>query len=177
MRVISGKYKGKIIKGFNIEGTRPTMDRVKESMFAVIQNNIKGTILDLFAGSGNLGFEALSNGGDECYFVDSNTIATNVIKDNIKSLNIKECTNVLNMDYKEALIRFQKNNIKFDLILLDPPYKDKILNNILKTVYNLVNSNGIVVLEYENEIIAESQFQIIKTKKYGQKYVTFLKKK
>ena len=69
MRVISGKYKGKNIMGFNIMGTRPTMDRVKESMFGMIQNNIKNSVcLDLFAGSGSLGIEALSNGAKMCYF-------------------------------------------------------------------------------------------------------------
>ena len=70
MRVISGKYKGKNIMGFNVVGTRPTMDRVKESMFGMIQNNIKNSVcLDLFAGSGSLGIESLSNGAKMCYFV------------------------------------------------------------------------------------------------------------
>ena len=73
MRVISGKYKGRNLEGFNIKGTRPTMDRVKESLFASIQNNIiESKCLDLFAGSGSLGIEALSNGCSFCYFVDNN---------------------------------------------------------------------------------------------------------
>ena len=73
MRVISGKYRGKNLLGFNIDGTRPTMDRVKESLFATIQINIKDSIvLDLFAGSGSLGIEALSNGASKCYFNDIN---------------------------------------------------------------------------------------------------------
>ena len=73
MRVISGSLKGRNIKGFNIEGTRPTMDRVKMSVFGSIQNYIKDSIvLDLFAGSGNLGIEAISNGCKYCYFIDNN---------------------------------------------------------------------------------------------------------
>ena len=81
MRVISGKYKGKILIGFDIDGTRPTMDRVKESVFAIIQNNIKNSVvLDLFAGSGSLGIESLSNGASECYFVDNNTSLINMLK-------------------------------------------------------------------------------------------------
>ena len=72
MRIISGKYKGKKLKGFNIEGTRPTMDRVKESLFGMIQTYIPGSIvLDLFAGSGALGLEAISNGAREAYLVDN----------------------------------------------------------------------------------------------------------
>lgn len=87
MRVISGKYKGRNIKGFDIIGTRPTMDRVKESLFATINNKLKNSvILDLFAGSGNLGIEALSNGSVEAYFVDNNKVAIKVIKDNIRDL-------------------------------------------------------------------------------------------
>ena len=73
MRVISGKYKGKNLIGFNIDGTRPTMDRVKESLFGMIQNHIKNSVvLDLFAGSGSLGIEAISNGAAKCYFIDNN---------------------------------------------------------------------------------------------------------
>ena len=73
MKVISGIYKGRNILGFDLDGTRPTMDRVKESLFGMIQNNIPNSIcLDLFAGSGNLGIEALSEGANFCYFCDSN---------------------------------------------------------------------------------------------------------
>ena len=75
MKIISGTLKGRIIGNYNIEGTRPTMDRIKESVFAIIQNNLKDAIfLDLFSGTGNIGIEAISNGVSMCYFVDSNKI-------------------------------------------------------------------------------------------------------
>ena len=84
MRIISGKYKGRMLKGFDLIGTRPTMDRVKESMFATIQNKIKDSIvLDLFAGSGSLGIEALSNGSKYVYFVDKSEEAIKTIKSNL----------------------------------------------------------------------------------------------
>ena len=87
MRVISGTLKGKNIKGYNISGTRPTMDRVKESVFSTIQDSIKNSVvLDLFAGSGQLGIEAISNGSKLCYFIDNNKEAINTIKKNLKSL-------------------------------------------------------------------------------------------
>ena len=87
MRVISGKYKGKKIDGFDIEGTRPTQDRVKESLFGIIQNDIADSIcLDLFAGSGNLGIEALSNGASECYFIDNNSKCIDIIKKNLNGI-------------------------------------------------------------------------------------------
>ena len=90
MRVISGVLKGRNVKGYDIDGTRPTMDRVKESMFATIQNNLKDSVcLDLFCGSGNLGIEAISNGSKLCYFVDNNIKAIKVVEENLKTLNIK----------------------------------------------------------------------------------------
>ena len=84
MKIISGKYKGRNIVGYDINGTRPTMDRVKESLFAMIQNYIDNSnCLDLFAGSGNLGLEALSNGASSCTFIDNNKIAIKTIKNAI----------------------------------------------------------------------------------------------
>ena len=102
MRIISGKYKGKKLNGFTIEGTRPTMDRVKESLFAMIQTNLnEAIVLDLFAGSGALGLEAISNGAKTCYLIDNNIEAIKTIKEN--SLNIKENLNIICIDYKKFL--------------------------------------------------------------------------
>ena len=86
MQVISGKYKRKKLDGFKLNNTRPTMSRVKQSMFAMIQNNIKGRVLDLFAGSGALGIEALSMGADSCYFVDIDKNAIKVINKNLENI-------------------------------------------------------------------------------------------
>ncbi|MEG0826377.1 MAG: 16S rRNA (guanine(966)-N(2))-methyltransferase RsmD [Bacilli bacterium] len=177
MRVISGKYKGNIIKGFDINGTRPTMDRVKESIFGTIQKNLKNsTVLDLFAGSGNLGIEAISNGSICTYFVDNNVVAINTIKENIINIKISEETHIMKADYLEAIKYFKNNNITFDIIFLDPPYKDKILNNLLDNLYELVNINGLVIIEYENDLDNNEKFNLEKTKKYSSKLVTFLRK-
>ena len=176
MRIISGKYKKINLDGFNIDGTRPTMDRVKESMFAMIQNDIKDSIvLDLFAGSGALGIEALSMGASSCFFVDNNQIAINTIKNNLNK--IKENTkNVLKMDYQKALNYFKENNIKFDLILLDPPYKNNYLNKIIELIseYNLLNDNGIIVCEYEDYELNNYKFKLYKEKKFSSKIVSIL---
>ena len=102
MRVISGKYKGKKLQGFDIDGTRPTMDRVKESLFATIQNKIEdANCLDLFAGSGALGIEALSMNAKSCDFVDNNPIAIKTIRENL--INIENNYQVINIDYKKHL--------------------------------------------------------------------------
>ena len=112
MRVISGYLKGRNILGYNIPGTRPTMDRVKESMFALIQNQVKASVvLDLFAGSGQLGIEALSNYCDRCYFVDKNNIAIETIKENSKGI---DNAIIIKSDYKKYL---NETNIKYDIII------------------------------------------------------------
>lgn len=181
MRVISGTLKGRNIIGYNINGTRPTMDRVKESIFGTIQNYIKDSIvLDLFAGSGNLGIEAISNGAKHCYFVDNNIEAIKVIKKNIAEFNIKDKSSILHKDYNKALNFFCNNKIKFDIIFVDPPYKyeiiDKIINKLIE--YDLVNLEGIIVLEFSKDILKESydNLKLIKNKKYGEKNVYIYKK-
>ena len=102
MHIISGKYRGKKLKGFEVDGTRPTMDRVKESLFGMIQSYVGDSrVLDLFAGSGALGLEAISNGAREAYLVDNNIEAIKVIRDNIK--NMDDDIKVIKSDYKKFL--------------------------------------------------------------------------
>ena len=178
MRVISGLYKGKILDGFDIDGTRPTQDRVKESLFGSIQDYIEDSVvLDLFAGSGNLGIEALSNGAKECYFVDNNKEAIKVINSNLERLGI--ISNVLYKDFKEALDYFKTNNIKFDLVFLDPPYKDDYIDYSINYLLdnNLLNDKSIVVAEFENNIKTDYEFLTIKKeKKFGYKKIVIFKK-
>lgn len=175
MRVISGKYKGKNIIGFDIDGTRPTMDRVKESLFASIQNKLKNSIvLDLFAGSGSLAIEALSNGSSKAYLVEKNNKLIDIIKKNIS--NIDEEVILINNDYKEALEYFKSKNIKFDIIFLDPPYKLNLIQDSLNKIinYNLLKDDGIIICEYENEVF-NINLNIIKEKKYGSKNIRIYK--
>ena len=170
MRVISGKYKGKTLVGYDVIGTRPTMDRVKESLFGTIQNYILNSVsLDLFAGTGALGIETLSNGGKECYFVDNGPKIKKYLQTNLKSV---ENAIFLNMDYKQALNYFKENNITFDIIYLDPPYHEHLINYSLELIdnYNLLNHDGIVVCEYVDEKI-NCSYELVKNKKYGDKYI------
>ena len=175
MRVISGKYKGKNLIGFDIDGTRPTMDRVKESLFGIIQNYIKDSVvLDLFAGSGSLGIEALSNGASNCYFFDNNIELINIIKKNTIDMN---GVHIMKSDYKNSLEMLKNSNIKFDIIFLDPPYKLNLINVCLEKInnYNLLNKDGIIVCEYEKENINTEYFDLIKEKKYGSKNIKIYK--
>ena len=174
MKIISGFLRGREIKGYTIDGTRPTMDRVKESMFAIIQNYIKDSVcLDLFAGTGNLGIEAISNGAKKCYFVDKNKIATKIIKENIEKFEIQDKCEVLNKDYIDALDYFKENKIKFNIVFLDPPYDNHVINQIFKLLYQkrLLKREAIVVCEYLDEEIQTEYFEVQKSKNYGYKKV------
>lgn len=177
MKVISGSLKGRVIKGYRIEGTRPTMDRVKESVFASIQSYLEDSlVLDLFAGSGNLGIEAISNGASKCYFVDYNRECIKVIHENMKQFGIEKQGVVLEMDYYKALEYFRDHRILFDIIFVDPPYRSMVLEEVLDKVYEygILSQDGLIVLEYQNETIEQIPvgYQCLRHKKYGDKYVT-----
>ena len=173
MRIISGKYKGKKLKGFNIEGTRPTMDRVKESLFGMIQSYIPDShVLDLFAGSGALGLEAISNGAKICYLIDNNLEAIKTIKEN--SDNFDEKLNIINIDYKKFL---KTTDQKFDIIFLDPPYCENQMDKALRIIEerDLLNKNGIVVCEYEKGN-PKTNLTLLKEKSYGLKKIKIFEK-
>ena len=180
MKVISGKLKGRVVKGFDIEGTRPTMDRVKESLFAMIQNYLPDSItLDLFSGTGNLGIEALSNGSIKCYFNDYNKKCTKIIEENIINFNLLDNSVITNMDYLKALKYYKDNHIKFDLVFLDPPYKKHIIGEILTILldYDLLNNNSLVICEFNNkEEFINDKLTIFKERRYGDKEITIYKK-
>jgi len=176
MRVISGYLKGRNIDGYDTIGTRPTMNRVKESMFASIQEYINDSlVLDLFSGSGSLGIEAISMGAKKCYFVDNGREILNILRKNINNLNIEEKSTIINRDYREALLYFKNNNIKFNIILVDAPYKMEAMNEVIELVnkYNLLEDDGILVLEYSTDILKDNynNIKLLKSKKYGDKYV------
>lgn len=181
MRVISGSLKGREIRGFNIEGTRPTMDRVKESVFGSIQDYVRGSVcLDLFAGSGNLGIEAISNGCKCCYFVDNNKLCIKCIRDNLDSFGVSDRAMVMFCDYNKALNKFRDDGVKFDIIFVDPPYVYENINDIVSVIdnYNILNNNGVLVLEfrYDNIIVNNNIYSLHKSKRYGDKFVYIYKK-
>ena len=167
MRIISGKYRGKKLKEFELETTKPTIDRVKEAVFNLIQFEVvDAVVLDLFSGTGALGVEAISRGAKKVYLVDKNAEAIKIINENLKGIEGDYV--VLKKDY----IDFLSSSIeKFDIVLLDPPYKtDFGLKAIQLLIDNNLLSNGAIIIF---ETSAENQFNLelegfdIKTKKYG----------
>lgn len=182
MRIISGILKGRVIQNKKIEGTRPTMDRVKESLFAMISSSIENSVfLDLFAGSGSIGIEAISNGARKCYFVDKNKLCTKDIENTVNKFLIKEKVKILNLDYKKALVFFKDKKIKFDIIFLDPPYKEeKVYEEVMFFVIenNLLNENGLLICESSHDQFKEKYQNLEQTKKkrYGDKYILMYKR-
>ena len=177
MKVISGTLKGRTIKGFEIVGTRPTMDRVKESLFAMIQDYIEDSkVLDLFSGSGNLGIEAISNGAKRVCFNDINKIAVKTIRTNLEAFGVIDKAIITCMDYKTYL---KETKDAFDIIFLDPPYKDKVLNEIIETIIkkNLIKENGLIVCEVSEDYLDDfSTLERIKQRRYGDKEIIIYKK-
>ncbi len=178
MKIISGKYKGRNLQGHDLNGTRPTMERVKESLFAMIQSYIDdAVVLDLFSGSGNLGIEALSEGAAFAYLVDYNKKATDTIKNNLKTIGITNAE-VINLDFKKAL-NYLKDK-KMDLIFLDPPYKTDFIEQSINLIdeYNMINEDGLIICENDSldKIIYPNNYQVVKDRKYGDKWVVILKK-
>ena len=179
MRVISGKYKRTILNGYDIEGIRPTMDKVKESLFAMINDSIKDSIcLDLFSGTGSIGIEALSNYSKRVYFVDKMKIAIDTTKSNLGKLDSTDYE-VINDNYTSALKKFSNNGIKFDIIFIDPPYGKikikEVIDEILK--YDILMPNALLVCEYEKEILEENygNLELIKDRKYGKTFIKIYK--
>lgn len=150
MRIISGKNRGRKLKTLEGMNTRPTADRVKESLFNIINNLIiDADVLDLFAGSGALGLEALSRGAKNCIFVDSSKDGIKIIKDNIELCKCEDKSKLLNMDYSTAMQKL--SNQKFDIIFVDPPYLKGIELVVLDKIRGLMTDNGILIIETDEK--------------------------
>ncbi len=174
MRVISGKRRGHKLVGFEGDSIRPTTDRVKESIFNLINGYIQDRkVLDLFAGSGALGFEALSRGAESVTFVDKDRKSVDVVRKNKEALRFEEEVRILNMSYQDF---FKNSSECFDLIFLDPPYNKGFIEPVLADIVknNRLSDGGIIVLESDDTDM-HTEFEglvVLKQKKYGRSYIT-----
>lgn len=181
MRVISGVAKGTILYTLEGNATRPTLDRVKEAIFNIIQMDIQDSVvLDLFSGSGALGIEALSRGAKKAVLCDKSKSAINIIKSNLEKTHLEKDAIVLQEDYNKAL-NFLKNKYQFDLIFLDPPYKEEYVKNAVEEIINLklLNKSGKIIIETDDEerILKELEnlnVNITSLRKYGRAKIIFL---
>ena len=178
MRVISGTARGR--KLFSPEGmdTRPTSDRVKEAIFNIISPEIRAArVLDLFAGSGALGIEALSRGAESAVFVENNKTAQEVLTKNIEITRFDDKSKVFCLSYDAYL---ESASEKFDIVFLDPPYKSGYYKKALELLkdFNLLSEGGIVIAEYEygQTLPSVLGYELLKDRKYGKTSVAVLKK-
>jgi len=182
MRIISGVARG--TKLYTLEGldTRPTLDRVKEPLFSIITSYIDNAkVLDLFAGSGALGLEALSRGAKETVFGEVFKEAAAIIQKNIEKTHMQDKSRLIRKDFKEILEMLSKDKEEFDIIFLDPPYKTSYdliaIENIIEK--NLLTQDGIIIVETDEEEKIEKIKQIKNitvqdVRKYGRVKLVFL---
>ena len=168
MRVITGSARGVRLQTLSGEDTRPTAERVKEALFSAVQFDIEGRrILDLFAGSGQLGVEALSRGAAACVFVDRNQEAATVVRKNLQAAGLFSRSQVLCLD---ALSYLSHLSDRFDLVFLDPPYASDLLLPALEAVEPHLNPGAIVMAESDVSAVLPEQIgglSLQKTYRYG----------
>lgn len=170
MRIIAGEARGRIIEAPLGLHTRPTLDRVRENLFNMIQNEIPGScVLDLFAGSGALSLEALSRGASYAVLNDFDRNAYSVLKKNVSTLKYENRTKQLNSDWHTALNQLQKEKRCFDIVFLDPPYSMHDLTEVFSGLMPLIKSDTLIIAEHEAKMppVVNEQYHVIKNRAWG----------
>lgn len=179
MRIIAGDARGRKILAPDSYDIRPTSDRVKESLFNMIGTKVQGAqVLDLFGGTGNLGLESISRGALFCIFVDSSRESVKLIKQNIELLGYEKYSKVYTNDAQAALRILSKREMKFDVIFMDPPYKKNIIPPLLTGIEEILNKDGILVVEHDiRDAIPERVGNTInyRRKNYGDTVISLYK--
>ena len=178
MRVITGSARGRRLETLEGEDVRPTTDRVKEAVFSIIQFETEGRVfLDLFAGSGQMGIEALSRGADSAYFVDNSKKSVETVKRNLKTTRLEDRAKVFQMDYRSFLAA---NSKSFDIVFLDPPYKTGALQESLELVTAAMKDTGVIIAEnpIDEEVFSQyGDFLLDRQYRYGKIRITTFRHK
>lgn len=181
LKIVSGSAKGRKLKGPKKAAIRPAAARVRKSLFDILGDLSGQKVLDLFAGTGSMGLEALSRGADEVTFVDSNSQAIALLFHNLKQTGFLEKAHVLKQKAQPALDWFHRKKVGFDLIFLDPPYDKGHILPCMKKLndYEILSSEGLLLCEHSPRELPPflSGLQKVDERKYGQTIVSFFKKK
>ena len=182
MRVIAGEKRHLLLKTIDSETVRPTTDKIKETLFNIIQFKLKDIVfVDLFAGSGAIGIEALSRGAKKAYFVDNNKSAINIINENLYNTKLFDKSVVLYKDAKNAILYLNEINEKIDILFMDPPYDKDLYYDCFKVLKNtnVIDENTIIIIETsiddDVEKVCKLGFEITRVKEYKNQKHTFLK--
>ena len=181
MRIISGTLKARQIKAPQGSDFRPTTDRVKENIFNILGEKVKGAkVLDIFAGSGSLGLESISRGSSEVFFIDKSEAAVEVIKKNLEYLSIFDKAQVIKGDASRELHRLSGRSLIFDLIFLDPPYNINVaeLQSLFSLIAKCLDSSGLIIYESGSDLSEDivASIKEIDKRSYGNTRVYFFKK-
>ena len=182
MRVIAGSAKGTRLKALRGKGVRPTLDRVKEAIFNIIGERVVGArVLDLFAGSGALGIEALSRGADEAIFVEKEGRLIKVIQENLSACHLEERGRLFHARVEEALKFLERQGERFDLILMDPPYGMGIAPRMVNDpgLSGLLSKDGLVVVEHdprEEMVKGSGRLHLVDARRYGDTAISLFMK-
>lgn len=173
MRVIAGKAKRLNLKTVPGQGTRPTTDRIKETLFNMINNDLPDSnFLDLFSGSGGIGIEALSRGARECYFVENNSQAAECIKQNLEFTRLMNDACLIKKDVLSGIREIASKNIVFDFVFMDPPYKMGLEKDVFRElkINKIINKDTLIIVEADKdddfEYLTEMGFSISREKIY-----------
>ena len=184
MRVISGKLKGKKILQPKDILTRPLRDLVKESIFNLLKHSNKlnvsitnANVLDLFSGIGSFGLEIISRGAEKVVFVENYSPAYEILSKNIINLKCQNESEIININCFDYIDKLNKEELKFDLIFLDPPFKEKKINSLIENIKikELLNKDGIIILHRhkKDDVVLTSYLNIIEQRTYGISKITF----
>ncbi len=179
MRVISGSARGLKLKAPDGLDTRPTIDRIKESLFNIIANDLYDIdFLDIYSGSGGIGIEALSRGAKCAVFVDFSKESIDVIENNIKAARFAEKACVMKSDVFDAILKLGHQKRKFDIIFMDPPYKKGLVEKSLSAIFNadILTKDGFIIAEQaaEEPDINVDGFYVFRVKKYNKIKMSFI---
>lgn len=181
MRIIAGTHRGRILHAPKGMETRPTQGRVRESLFSILQHDLPGAyVLDLFAGSGALGLEAISRGANAAVFVDHDRNAQAAIEKNIQALRAANQCRLLRCGYREAIASLARETTKFDLLFLDPPYLFQEIGATLSAIASsgILAQDALIVYEHNQKRTIQSDAYIVSDERtYGDTIITFLKSK
>ena len=183
MRVIAGSARRLLLKTVEGMDTRPTQDRIKETLFNMIQNDLYGTnFLDLFAGSGGIGIEALSRGAKSAVFIDNGSRQISCIKDNLKTTKFEEKAQVICGDVVSSLKMLENAGKKFDFVFMDPPYNMELEKRVMEafTKSDMADEETVFIIEASLETSfswsSEMGYEIIRSKEYKTNKHVFLKR-
>lgn len=178
MRIIAGMARGRTFEAPQGLDTRPTLDRVRENVFNILQMKVRGAqVLDLFSGSGAMAFEAISRGADRAVLVDCDRMANAAQKRSAEKLRMAEQCTILHMDWQDAVRRLQTGGERFDVVFLDPPYKMHDMTSVFAALKPLLKEDAVILLEHEAKTFPATcdGFDLYDSRKYGIAGVSFFR--